>query len=243
MGGHQSSRPGTHVWLTPPWLLKLLGAPDGFDLDPCASIDQPWRTAREQFTVADNGLIRPWSGRVWLNPPYETHLIRQFMSRMAEHGRGMALIFARTDTEHFQDLVLPVCDALFFIRGRLFFHHPDGRLSKDNGGAPSVLCAYGPGDAEVLAELQIEGAFTPLRLRWHQIGLPEEVEAEEQESWSQQLLALMKERGSITMAELYGAFACRTKIAGNRNWRAKLRQKLQQGPYRNVARGQWELAI
>jgi ParB family chromosome partitioning protein len=56
----------TNEWLTPPFILKALGK---FDLDPCASLQQPSKTATRQFTILDDGLNKVWSGRVWLNPP------------------------------------------------------------------------------------------------------------------------------------------------------------------------------
>jgi hypothetical protein len=40
-------------WLTPPSILKALGK---FDLDPCASLHQPAKTAARQFTILDDGL-------------------------------------------------------------------------------------------------------------------------------------------------------------------------------------------
>ncbi len=68
--GESGSTATTHDWLTPPELLATLGE---FDLDPCASEYQPWRTARQQFTIRDDGLTREWAGRVWCNPPYGPH--------------------------------------------------------------------------------------------------------------------------------------------------------------------------
>lgn len=239
MSGHQSARPVSHVWLTPPPVLDAIGGWESFDLDPCASIDRPYPTARNHMTVADDGLRRDWFGRVFLNPPYEVELIRRFLAKMAQHGRGMGLIFARTETQHFQRLILPVCDALFFIEGRLHFHYPDGRRAKHNAGAPSVLCAYGPEDAEILSEIALDGAFMPLRLRLHHLPAPQEVEPR---SWAEELYSVMHLAGSITVGDLYAAFNASAKIANNPNWKAKLRQHLQRGPYRNVARGQWELA-
>lgn len=55
-------------WLTPPELLTALG---GFDLDPCAYHSQPWKTAKTQYALPEHdGLLMPWEGRVWCNPPY-----------------------------------------------------------------------------------------------------------------------------------------------------------------------------
>src|SRR5262245_51905518 len=101
IGGHHSARPGTEEWLTPPSLLEELGGVDSFDLDPCTPIEQPWPTAKARYTIRDNGLIQPWHGRVWLNPPYSTEALMQWLGRLAEHNQGTALIFARTETEAF----------------------------------------------------------------------------------------------------------------------------------------------
>ena len=89
MGSHQSHRMGKDEWLTPPDLLRQLGE---FDLDPCAPVTRPWDMAAEHFTMLDDGLKRPWHGRVWLNPPYGKHAAA-WLDRLADHGRGTALIF------------------------------------------------------------------------------------------------------------------------------------------------------
>ena len=51
--GGDGSTATTHDWLTPPEILEALGP---FDMDPCASQFQPWRTAVQQFTIEDDGL-------------------------------------------------------------------------------------------------------------------------------------------------------------------------------------------
>jgi phage N-6-adenine-methyltransferase len=157
MGSHQRSTDGTDAWLTPPDLLTRLGP---FDLDPCAALDQPWPTAAKHFTAADDGLRQAWAGRVWLNPPYSR--TGPWLSRLAEHGNGTALLFARTDTKTFHAQVWRRAVALLFLAGRLNFHHPDGRRATANAGAPSVLVAYSWADAARLAALTELGAFVPL---------------------------------------------------------------------------------
>ena len=127
IGGHHTPRNRTDTWLTPPYILDALGGADSFDLDPCAPVSRPWDTARRHFTERENGLVRGWNGRVWLNPPYHRATIAKWLARMAAHGHGIALIFARTETAHFARFVWPVCNALFFIEGRLTFHLPDDR--------------------------------------------------------------------------------------------------------------------
>lgn len=162
MGGHHSPVSESEVWLTPPGIIEALGP---FDLDPCACMEpRPWPTAREHFTTLENGLAQPWRGRVWCNPPYGgPAILRPWMHRMADHGRGTLLIFARTETEAFHEFVWQRADALLFLRGRLHFHRPDGVRAAANAGAPSVLCAYGGEDAQRLAECDIDGRIVVLR--------------------------------------------------------------------------------
>lgn len=74
----------TNVWLTPRYVLDLLGQ---FDTDPCAATVRPWDCARVNYTVEDNGLLMPWEGRVWLNPPYGNEA-EAFMERMSMHQGG-----------------------------------------------------------------------------------------------------------------------------------------------------------
>lgn len=167
IGGHHSPRSTTDVWLTPPHVLAALGP---FDLDPCAAPEpRPWPTAREHWGPDDTPLLRAWHGRVWLNPPYgKRSVIGPWMQRIADHGCGTALIFARTETTVFHDTVWARATAVLFLRGRLTFHLPDGSLpGGDNGsgnaGGPSVLVAYGPADALRLAACGLKGAFVMLR--------------------------------------------------------------------------------
>lgn len=161
MGGHQSPRSATTDWLTPKWIIDALGP---FDLDPCAAPEpRPWPTAATHWRPEDKPLARTWLGRVWLNPPYgPPHVITPWLTKLADHGNGTALIFARTETAMFQDLVWGRADAVLFLRGRLFFHRPDGTQAEHNGGAPSALVAYGDEDAYMLEHSNLPGAFLRL---------------------------------------------------------------------------------
>lgn len=148
---------GHDEWLTPPQIIQSLGS---FDLDPCSPINRPWPTAKCHFTVLDNGLSKSWEGRVWLNPPYGSEMVK-WMGRMAGHGDGIALIFARTETEAFFEHVWPKADALLFIKGRIRFFKVDGTES-GTSGAPSVLIAYGLKNVAALYNSGIEGRIVHL---------------------------------------------------------------------------------
>ena len=157
-GHHRPHRGHTDEWLTPPEIITALGS---FDLDPSSPVNRPWPTAAEHFTVDDDGLTRRWDGRVWLNPPYGPETGR-WLARLAEHGDGIALIFARTETETFHRYGWQRADAMLFLRGRLHFHTVDGTRAKANAGAPSVLIAYGKRNVLALEQSGLDGHLVRL---------------------------------------------------------------------------------
>jgi hypothetical protein len=138
-------------WYTPPELFAALDLK--FDLDPAAPPGGvPWLPARRHYSRADDGLRRPWHGRVWLNPPYGPGLGR-WLARLAAHGDGLALVFARTDTRWFHQCA-PRATALCFVQGRITFLHGDG-YTPITARAPSLLMAYGLPCAIALAEARL----------------------------------------------------------------------------------------
>ena len=160
IGGHQRAFRGkTNEWLTPPNIITALGE---FDLDPCSPVVRPWDTAKKHYHIEDDGLAQKWEGRVWLNPPYGNEA-EDWLKRLAEHGNGIALIFARTETAMFFDWCWNKANSMLFLKGRLFFHTVDGARAKHNGGAPSVLIAYGASNTAALEASKIEGQMVYLR--------------------------------------------------------------------------------
>lgn len=153
MGSHQSAKMMNDEWLTPLSIIKALGE---FDLDPCAPIVRPWEMAKVHFTKEDDGLKKDWFGRVWCNPPYGLQATN-WLEKLSGHGNGIALIFARTETEMFFKWVWHKADAVRFIKGRLSFYDVLGEKAKANSGAPSCLIAYGKENAELLMNCSIPG--------------------------------------------------------------------------------------
>ncbi|OXS28348.1 MAG: hypothetical protein BCS36_01210 [Desulfovibrio sp. MES5] len=151
-------------WLTPPEIIHALGP---FHLDPCAPRFRPWDTACEHYTASgDGGLNAPWVGRVWLNPPYGKETFK-WLARLAEHGKGIALIFARTETIGFHSTIWEKADAVFFFKGRLRFHYVTG----EQGGAanaPSCLVSYSKEDTISIIKANEEG-----KLKGHLVFLKE----------------------------------------------------------------------
>jgi hypothetical protein len=130
-------------WYTPAWLFKALAVE--FDLDPCSPGSPPSSVpAKLHLTKEDNGLQAEWVGSVWLNPPFSSK--REWYERLVEHGNGIALMPARTETHDFQDY-MNAADALLFLRGRIYFER-GSRPGAHGGGQTTtppfgiVLCAY-----------------------------------------------------------------------------------------------------
>ncbi|EJN11831.1 DNA N-6-adenine-methyltransferase (Dam) [Bradyrhizobium sp. YR681] len=234
IGGHHSNRPQTVEWLTPPSIIAALGP---FDLDPCAPVDQPYPTAARTFTRRENGLLQRWEGRVRLNPPYTNGEIEKWLGRMGEHGCGSALIFARTETEAFFRHVWERASALLFMRGRINFHLPDGRRADGNAGAPTVLCAYGMHDADVLAACEIDGQFVPLRFPRSVL-----VAVLADATWMEivrEAVASAGADGPVRVADIWDVVRTDPKAAGKEHARAKVRQVLQRGAGMSIGRDQW----
>ena len=83
------------AWYTPPWIFEGLGVT--FDLDVASPADPPpWIPARKRYTVADDGLLLPWFGLVWCNPPYSAPTA--WCRKWAEHPDGFLLIRADLST-------------------------------------------------------------------------------------------------------------------------------------------------
>jgi hypothetical protein len=216
-------------WLTPKHLVDSLGP---FDLDPCAPPPERrlWSTAKQHYSLPDDGLVLPWFGRVWLNPPYGNQL-GTWMERLARHGNGIALIFARTETRAFQDWVWPLASALLFVDGRISFHQSGtGALLRD-GGAPSVFVAYDQGidlNAARLRDAGIEGAW--LDTRKGLVMVPTRTWS----TWRDLVCGILRQRGPMTLGEVYQAVECRGDLPeSNRHVRDKVRQQL----YLHASRG------
>ncbi|MDR1200328.1 MAG: phage N-6-adenine-methyltransferase [Tannerellaceae bacterium] len=144
-------------WYTPVEIIRSLGE---FNLDP-ASSPEAFRlnqSARKIYTAQDNGLIQSWHGRVWLNPPYSNPLLQDFLKKMAEHNRGIALVFSKIEAKWFHDIVFEYATAVKFLYNRIQFLKPDGTKGTQprNG---SMLVAYGMADAEILSKSPIKGKF------------------------------------------------------------------------------------
>jgi hypothetical protein len=66
MAEHEPSIGATDDWYTPPPIFAALGL--RFALDPCSPGPDHWVPADRIYTKANNGLVQPWQGLVFMNP-------------------------------------------------------------------------------------------------------------------------------------------------------------------------------
>lgn len=146
---HQRTVGKSDEYLTPPWILDSLGA---FDLDPCAPITRPWPTAATHWMEEDDGLSRPWFGRVWCNPPFNRYQRPRWMERMARHGNGILLVPAACETAPFRRWVFGHADGILMLDRRPHFCDVQGREYPANSGCTICLVAYGADNLQCLAD-------------------------------------------------------------------------------------------
>ncbi len=125
-------------WHTPPEVFDKLDIE--FDIDVAAPIGGvDWIPAKKYYTEQDDGLTQDWEGTVWMNPPYGK-FTATWLEKFINHGDGIALVFARTDTLWFHNLAAKA-DAILFTKGRLAFYN--NGVKGQNAASGSLLIACG----------------------------------------------------------------------------------------------------
>jgi ParB family chromosome partitioning protein len=125
-------------WYTPPKYIALAREMLGeIDLDPAScSAAQAVVRAIQFYTEHEDGLKQPWSGRMWLNPPYSapTPWVRRAIAEYREGHIQAALILTNsyTETGWWQDLAAEA--TMLTFRGRLNFWHPEKTTTQNRTG-------------------------------------------------------------------------------------------------------------
>lgn len=118
---HFSSK--TYEWSTPQSFFDHLNAEFGFTLDVCATKENA--KCAQFFTKEQDGLLQPWSGVCWMNPPYGREIGKWVRKALASASASCAtvvcLVPARTETAWWHDWVIGGEAEVRFVRGRLRF--------------------------------------------------------------------------------------------------------------------------
>lgn len=156
---HETSVNESVEWYTPPEVFDALGLV--FDLDPCSpGPGRSYVPARAHYTAADDGLSQPWRGTVFVNPPYGPHT-PAWMARLADHGDGIGLVFARTDVAWFHRHGV-AADVVCFIERRVRFYKGSTAHRGGSPGAGSMLLAFGNASAEAVLASGLGACFSYL---------------------------------------------------------------------------------
>ena len=167
---HRAQGTGDNEWYTPQEYIesarRVMGA---IDLDPASSeVAQERVKAGAFFTIEDDGLLQPWQGRVWLNPPYAQPAIQHFMEKVTgEHLKGairqaIVLTHNYTDTRWFH-IGVSGASAICFTRGRIGFLNPEGKKAAPTQG--QAFFYYGESTAAFREEFSKYGFVVEVMAR------------------------------------------------------------------------------
>jgi hypothetical protein len=123
--------------------IRCMGA---IDCDPAADPNHGIPAA-VHYTKEDNGLIRPWDRRTWLNPPFGELVLKFFtkLERELEAGRveeAIILWKAATETEAWRKIAT-LCEVVAFPHHRIEFLGGTIKGGKGSNFSP-VLFYIGP---------------------------------------------------------------------------------------------------
>jgi phage N-6-adenine-methyltransferase len=141
---------GREGWYTPAlYIAAVIEVMGGIDLDPASSeAAQQTVGAFQFFTLADDGLLHPWSGRVFLNPPYDAQKILKFTTKLVtEYQSGgvteaILLTNSATETRWFQ-AAADACSAFCHPSKRIAFIDPENPNKKAAPTQGSSLFYFG----------------------------------------------------------------------------------------------------
>jgi len=137
------------AWRTPKYVFDYYNKVYKFNFDAAATPDNA--LTRSYLTKHENALEESWcrkgsKRKIWLNPPYSRHMYPWLEKAWKESEKGClvaVLLFARTDTKWWHEIVMKHAWKIHFIKGRLkFLHAKTGKEAKSGATAPSCVVVF-----------------------------------------------------------------------------------------------------
>lgn len=152
-------------WYTPRHILERVYYVMNIDLDP-ASPNPPTVKAKKFYTKKENGLLQPWNGNIYLNPPYGRDLPPWISKLLIEWHlshvtNAILLVPAKVDTVWF-NLIASKSACICTIRGRLHFIIED--KTADTSGTFSNILILLSKDPLIIE--RFKKAFCEIGLIW-----------------------------------------------------------------------------
>lgn len=127
-------------WETPKYLYNKLNEEFNFTLDPCCTIHT--KKCEKYFTIEDDGLIQPWFGTVFMNPPYGRGISKWMEKAKYECDNNnvtiVCLVPARTDTKWWHNYSMKSSE-IRFLSKRLTFEGANNKAT-----FPAALVIFKP---------------------------------------------------------------------------------------------------
>jgi hypothetical protein len=135
-------------WWTPEKYIKAIKEVMGeIDLDPASCVEaNKIVKAKRYYSPKENGLLQPWEGRIFLNPPYG-ELTKEFAEKFfndyeSSFHEGIVLVNSRaTDADWFQPFFNGV---ICFTDHRIDFNSPNEKNTSSTHG--SCFIYFGPNE-------------------------------------------------------------------------------------------------
>ena len=158
MSPHVCHNSGENEWYTPKRIVesarKVLGT---IDLDPASSAKaQETVKAMWYYTLSDDGLASPWGGKVFLNPPYKSDLIKRFVAKLISEPVSQAITLTNNATETYWGQSL-LCNAsvVCYPSRRVRFIGPNGEKSTPLQG--QMICGLKVNIKKFISEFEQMG--------------------------------------------------------------------------------------
>lgn len=136
-------------WYTPHWIIDLIKEVLGeIDLDPASSPEaNKYIKARRIYTIKDDGLKKPWFGKVFVNPPYvgfTNRWSKKFLEGVdnSEIEAAILLVNANFGYDWFTKLLYNPFTVCTLPKDRLYFIPADGQKA-DKARRQTAIFYYG----------------------------------------------------------------------------------------------------